>query len=631
MAEAFSGWVVEWHGGKTRAYVTGWVESETDKTATIYVWGCCNAWQIAQYGVRVAAYIDGSQVGTTAANIFSSSGTSDVGAVAGRLTVDKGSSGRYITIQCSIWGETVNGYGPIGGSATASASVWIGAKALRPPSAPSGLSASRNANANIDLKWTNNASNATWTSIERREKGGSWELIYEKEVVVSSHADSPGIGTFKYRVRYWNPDGYSGYSNESDYIATLCAPAAPTILSPASGATIDANAGTALLKWQHNAIDSSDQTEAVLSWSTDNAEFQSVALASEKQYRLPIEQNRTYYWKAATRGAHEDFGPESGVAHFLVRTAPVALLQVDTPARTLPIPVSWSYEDAMGTQASARLSIADQSGAVLFAKDLETEHAYTVEAAEFTPEQGKTYAVHLSVTSTTSLSYHTQAAITVDYLPPAKPKLAIATDPARASNTVTVFAGRGEEDTPPTATISLFRDGELAAKDLYPGSAFVDPIPPLDRQVEYRAVAYAMSGSAAEKTETVLVPSGGFAFFNFDGQVAKVGMNLSLKDETKNEKEAYTVASSKYQKVFYGEHSERTGSIDADVFWAHDALGYGEEAMLESIERLKEHSGLVHLRLPYSDAFAADVDVSTGKSADAYNVASVSIEWRRAE
>lgn len=629
MADAFSGWVTEWHGGKTRAYVAGWVESETDKTATIYVAACANGYLISEYGVHVNCYIDGSHVGSNSGVIWAQHGSADAASCSGRFTVDKWGEGRSISISSTISGETVDGYGPIHGSAEAWTTVWVGAKVLRPPSAPTNLVAARNASANIDLRWTNNAGNARSTLVERCKKGGSWETVIDQGSVFTNFTDSPGIGSFKYRVRYWNEDGFSGYSNETDYIVTICAPAAPTLLSPASGATIDANDKTARLLWQHNPIDSSSQTQARLYWSTDNAKYKLVELTTQKEHRLPVEQNATYYWKVATRGAHEDFGPESGVSHFLVRTAPVAQLHVASPVTNLPIPVSWDYEDAMGTQASAVLNILDMNETLVFRKQLAAERSCTVTAAEFTPVHGKSYTIRLSVTSTTSLSYETQAVVYVSYTPPAKPGLAIATNARLAANTVTVFAGTAEEDVPQTTCLSLFRDDVLLAEGLYPGRSFTDAIPPLDRQVTYRAVAYAASGAVSEKSEIVVVGSGGFAFFNFDEQVAKVGMNITLKDATIGEKEYYDIAASKYQKVFYGEHSERTGTITADVFWAHDALGCGEEAMLSSVEALKEHNGLVYLRLPYSDSFYIDAEVSTSKSTDVYNIASISIDWRR--
>ena len=630
MAEAYSDYVTEWHGGKTRAYVSGWIQSETDKTATIYVYGCANAWQISQYGVRTTVYIDGTEVDTAVDNIFSASGSADVAECEGTLTIDKLSYGQSISIEATISGESYNGYGPIGGSATAYETVWVGARVLRPPSAPSALSGKREANANISLSWQANGANATSTFVERMKKGGSWEAIAEKPGALVSFSDSPGIGSFKYRVRYGNADGYSGYSNETGYILTLCAPAAPTLLSPPSGSVVDANDGSALLKWRHNAIDSSAQTAAEVSWSLDNASFESATVGAGQSYRLPLPENAAIYWKVRTKGAHPDYGQASGVSHFLVRTAPVAVLHVAPRIESLPISVSWDYEDATGRQASAVLEIMAQDGATVFRKGLTTERACEIAAGEFTPANRQTCTVRLTVTSTTSLSYETQATFRTEYVSPPKPSLAIATETGKAANIITVFAGQGVKGVPATATISLFRDNALIAENLAPGQSFRDEMPPLDCRVEYRAVAYAAHGTAAEKTEAAVVRSGGFAFFNYGGKVAKVGMNISIKDKTEGEKEVYSVASSKYGKVFYGDHAERSGTIDADVFWERDAFGHGPCAMLSAIEGLKEHNGLVYLRLPYSDAFMADVDVSIGKSADTYNVASVSIDWRRA-
>ena len=80
----------------------------------------------------------------------------------------------------------------------------------------------------IGVTWKNNASNASSTSIERCPSGGSWAVVSSPGSVVTSYSDSVGTGTYKYRVRYRNGDGWSGYSNESEWVTALCAPAAPT-------------------------------------------------------------------------------------------------------------------------------------------------------------------------------------------------------------------------------------------------------------------------------------------------------------------------------------------------------------------------------------------------------------------
>lgn len=626
MPDAFSGYVTEWHGGRTRAYVYAYVESETDKTATIYVSGCAQATNISQYGVRSSCTGGGSGYGVLACPSW----TADYASCSARFTVSKG-SGHYETCSCTIWGDTIDGYGPISGSATATVSVWVGAKVLRPPSAPTNLTGVRNASASIDLTWTHNSTNISSTQVERAKKGESWAQIMDSSGAITSYTDSPGIGSFKYRVRCWNEDGFSGYSNETNYIATLCAPAAPTLSMPASGATIDANSKTAKLIWVHNSIDTSAQTEAQVSWSTDNKTFTTTSVTTNTHYELPITGNETVYWKVRTKGAHADYSPWSGVSLFHVRTAPVSVLQIENPIRYIPIPVSWTYDDAMGTQVSAKLQIENESGKTVFTATLGSAQSYTIPASEFTPTHGGKYTIILTVTSTTSLSYTTQAVLTVDYVPPAKPSVALATDPSTAVVIATVFEGTNEENAPPTTMLAIYRGETLLATGLHSGESIEDGLAPLDQQLVYRVVAYAESGSASEKSDSVIVHSKGFAFFNYGEdyrEAAKISLNLEESDDTEGEKELYHIASSRYPKIFYGEHSTRSGTVTGDVLWNQDWFNQGERAMLSAVERLKEHNGLVYMRLPYRDSLYVNCNVSIKRSSDRYNIASVSIDWQ---
>ena len=114
MADAYSSWIVEWHGGKTRAYVNAWVESQTDKKAVIRIQGCCNAWRITQYGRRIRIYVDGREVGTTTDVVFSRYGAGNFGWIDKRVTVDRQRNGRNVTCSCLIKKEVVNGYGASG-------------------------------------------------------------------------------------------------------------------------------------------------------------------------------------------------------------------------------------------------------------------------------------------------------------------------------------------------------------------------------------------------------------------------------------------------------------------------------------------------------------------------------------
>ena len=504
---------------------------------------------------------------------------------------------------------------------------------LARPTAPTGLSGKPDGGSGIALSWTNNADDAFSTHIERAAEGGDWEEAFSIQEVLTEYVDSPGGGSYKYRVRYASREGvYSDYSNETGYMAAGSLPIAPTLTAPESGATVAADAGTVRLEWIHSPTNGTAQSSAEVAWSPDGEEHSYATVGEEQYYDLSVEGNGDVCWMVRTKGEGSDYGPWSGPSTFSVRTRPKASLSVPATVRSLPIPVSWDYEDEAGEQASAELSILDSAGTAVFSKALGAEsRAYTVQADQFTPENGRSYTLTLTVTSTTSLSASAQAEFKASYDAPGKPDLALSVRTAEHRVDVTVFSGPGEGSFPKTKSLSVHRDGKLIASGLASGQTALDRTPPLDRQVTYKVTAYSDTGAASSRTETVVVRSFGFAVFNFGtnwAQVAKLSLNLEETDKTSGERELYQVASSKYPKAFFGTRSTRSGSVTGDVAWKTDAFGQGRRAMLPAIEKLKEHNGLVYMRLPYRDALYVSCDVQTARSSTVYNVANVTIDWQ---
>lgn len=632
MADAFSGYVTEWHGGRTRAYVNAYVESETDKTATIYVSGCAQATNISQYGVKSSCTGGGSGSGI----LNCASGTADYASCSARFTVNKG-SGHYETCSCTIWGETVNGYGPISGSVTASVSVWVGAKVLRPPSAPSGLVAQRSAAGVIALSWSNNASNASSTLIERKPYGGDWSTIIDSNSVFATYSDSVGTGTYMYRVRYWNGDGFSGYSNESEWITALCAPAAPTLVTPASGSTVNANDGNARLTWRHNSLDTSPQLGAMVRWSFDGGATWSNGNPgadadgnSAQHLDIAIEPNSDVQWQVRTRGAYnggasdfDEYSPWSAVSMFRVRTPPSAAVSVTSPVRAVPVTVSWTYDDAIGSQASALVEVLDASGIIAYSKQVTTQKNLTIQAAEFTPVNYGIYTVRVTVTSTTSLMSSATASFSVEYEPPAEPTCSIAVDNDAASVSITVYDGNG----PVSAQyISVFRDGEPISSNMTDGGTCVDETPPLDSVITYRVVACASSGAVSECERRTVVDSRGYVYFNFGAEIFKALLNMTRDDATEGERVIRPVASSAFPKVFFGTHKSRTGSITADVMHT-DVFRQGGKALIEAAELLKEYNGSVFMRKPGGVRLLVVCNTRVSLDATRSKSASVVIDW----
>jgi subtilisin family serine protease len=123
-------------------------------------------------------------------------------------------------------------------------------RALEPPAAPSQLSISKTTGTQIDITWTDNASDESGFRIERKTgAGGTYSEINTTGPNTTQYSDTGlnGGTTYTYRVRAYHSLGNSGYSNEANG-TTLDTPQAPTQL----------------------AVSSSTETQIQITW-TDNA------------------------------------------------------------------------------------------------------------------------------------------------------------------------------------------------------------------------------------------------------------------------------------------------------------------------------------------------------------------------
>lgn len=625
------------NGNYWQVGVSCWIESQTDKTATVVTQSYFRSnWRISLYsGVWWSMGWNGKSGdwwGESEDRWIESQNDDIVTLATARETVNKGGGWTYwASAEVSV--NTVSS-----GTQSVSASVWIPAQTLRPPSAPSNLTAKRTAAGVIGVTWKNNASNASSTSIERCPYGGSWAVVSSSGSVVTSYSDSVGTGTYKYRVRYKNGDGWSGYSNESEWVTALCAPAAPTCVLPASGATLDANAGRPSLQWRHNPLDTSAQTAAEVKWTFDGWVTSSTARVSGTASRLSIdvEPNVDAQWRVRTKGAYDGDGnaeaawsPWSGSSPFRMRTPPSVAVSVDPVITAVPVEVSWVYEDAMGTQASAVVAVYDSSGAKVYSGTVQgAATSLSIPPSEFTPAHGGSYTVSVTARSTTSLQASDSASFAVKYTPPPRPRVSVMEDTGSHAAVVTVYAEPGDIA---TAGMSVWRDSVLLADDLQSGASVVDATPSLDVETRYRVVAYAASGAVSESSKLVTISSRGFAVVNYGdglGRVAKMRRNLSIADGIKGEKSLRDVASSVYPVPFYGPHATRHHTLSGEVWVFEDITDDGENAMLSAWKELEEYNGSAFLRMPFGQSLPATVDVGHSCSASLANRADVDVEWQ---
>jgi hypothetical protein len=101
------------------------------------------------------------------------------------------------------------------------------------PAAPSNLTATAPAPRQVNLSWTNNASNQTGFVIQRSFNGGNWTQIATVGANVTTYTDKTVSKrkTYSYRVYAYNSYGNSGYSNTATVTtpgAGVVGPSAPT-------------------------------------------------------------------------------------------------------------------------------------------------------------------------------------------------------------------------------------------------------------------------------------------------------------------------------------------------------------------------------------------------------------------
>jgi hypothetical protein len=114
--------------------------------------------------------------------------------------------------------------------------VWIvpPASPTAVPADPSNLIATAASQTHINLTRTDNSNNEDGFKIERSPNGiDDWEQIGMLSAGITSYVDfGLSCGTlYYYRVRAFNIDGHSGYSNVANTSTIMCTPDPPSDLT----------------------------------------------------------------------------------------------------------------------------------------------------------------------------------------------------------------------------------------------------------------------------------------------------------------------------------------------------------------------------------------------------------------
>jgi len=139
------------------------------------------------------------------------------------------------------------------GASDYSATLEVATPPLNPPAAPSNLAAAMSGT-NVSLSWHDNAANETQFFVERCQGAGCGTF----GPVGATGANENGwtdYGTaagqsYTYRVRAWNSNGYSGYSNTASIVVPDGPPSPP--LAPGNLTAQALDTGRVRLAWTNN-------------------------------------------------------------------------------------------------------------------------------------------------------------------------------------------------------------------------------------------------------------------------------------------------------------------------------------------------------------------------------------------
>ena len=191
--------------------------------------------------------------------------------------------------------RATNGVGPSGWSNIANAQTTGTA-----PAAPTNLTATAVSSTQINLAWTDNASNETGFAIERSPDGTTFAPLATVSANVTTYQNTglTASTTYHYRVRATNGVGPSAWSNVANAQTTGTAPAAPASLTATAVSSTQIN-----LAWTDNA---SNETGFAIERSPDGTTFTPLATVSANvttYQNTGLTASTTYHYRVrATNG-----------------------------------------------------------------------------------------------------------------------------------------------------------------------------------------------------------------------------------------------------------------------------------------------------------------------------------------
>jgi hypothetical protein len=269
------------------------------------------------------------------------------------------------------------------------------------PSAPTLVSPANGAtgvSTTPTLSW-NSVSGADRYEVEVHGNSGFTNIIFQNLNVTGTSVNvSPALQngtTYYWRVRAVNDGGTSGYSSRS-FTTIVAAPSAPTLVSPANGAT--GVSTTPTLSW--NSVSGADRYEVEVHGNSGftNIIFQNLNVTGTSVAVSPALQNgTTYYWRvrAANEGGPSGWSSRS----FTTVVAPPSAPTLASPSN-----------GETGVSTTPTLSWNSTTGADSYNLQLTTQENFTTPLINASGILTTSYSVVNALAKSTEFQWRVQAA-----------------------------------------------------------------------------------------------------------------------------------------------------------------------------------------------------------------------------
>ena len=190
------------------------------------------------------------------------------------------------------------------------------------PAAPSGLSATAISTSQINLSWTDNATNETGFKIERKTgSGGTYAQIGTTGAGVTTYTDTGLTAgtTYFYRVRATNAAGDSAYSAEASATTLISPPSAPSGLTATTISSSQIN-----LSWTDVATETGFKIERKTGAGGTYSQIATVGTGVVTYNDTGLTANTTYFYRVRATNAGGDSPYSSEASATTLDVAPAA-------------------------------------------------------------------------------------------------------------------------------------------------------------------------------------------------------------------------------------------------------------------------------------------------------------------